>query len=105
MYWLLSSEDFHTRVDASYSGGQAQQTSSWLCVLHSIVALGAPGLPSPAGESQNQEWARNSLDAAKLLVSSVCDEADLDSVRALILLVPYPGHSSCSSRPEPTDPS
>lgn len=86
MYWLYSSEDFHTRVEATYSDAQLPRSNSWLCALHSIVALSASCIPS-SDELGNEKLTRSSLETAKLLVSSVCDEADLDSVRALVLLV------------------
>jgi len=41
MYWLFPSEDFYTRFEATYSSAHVPLASSWLCTLHSIVALGA----------------------------------------------------------------
>lgn len=89
MYWLYSSEDFHTRLEATYSDTLLPRTSSWLCALHSIVALSASCLPC-SDELGNEKLARDSLETAKLLLSDVCEEADLDSVRALVLLVSSP---------------
>jgi len=86
MYWLFPSEDFYTRFEATYSRAHVPLASSWLCTLHSIVALGASCASSCAG-LPNEELARESLQAAKSLVSRVCDQADLDSIRALIALV------------------
>ena len=83
IYWLYSSEAFHSRLEATYSDMNTQHASSWLCSLHSIVSLGSLCFPE-------EQWAQSSLEAAKLLVPNVCDEADLDSIRALILIVRKP---------------
>lgn len=86
IYWLYSSEDFHTRLEATDFDSYAQQTNSWLCSLHSIVALGSLCGSETEGVPDEQ-LAQSSLETAKLLTPKVCDEADLDSIRALILLV------------------
>lgn len=86
LYWLYSSEDFYTRLESTYSGDYKQQTGSWLCSLHSIVALCVLCEPSPNSLADGQ-LVHDSLETAKSLVSRVCDEADLDSVRALIVVV------------------
>jgi len=86
MYWLYSTEEFYTRLEATYSRSRTQQSGSWLCSLHSIVALGASSIQLPESP-HNEELGRKSLEAAKLLVSTVCDQSDLDGVRAYILLV------------------
>ncbi|KAF9773349.1 hypothetical protein IL306_008882 [Fusarium sp. DS 682] len=85
LYWIYSAESFYTRLESTYSGDGGQMTASWLCSLHSIVALCASCEPSPNGLVNGQR-AHDSLEMAKSLVSRVCDEADLDSVRALIVL-------------------
>jgi hypothetical protein len=86
LYWLYSSEDFHTRLEATYSDAYMQQPVSWLCSMHSIFALGALCVPLVDG-LPDKELAHRSLEVAKLLVPKLCDEATLDSVRALVLLV------------------
>lgn len=85
-HWLYSSEDFHARLQASYSNASKTPTSSWLCSLYCIFTLGALGSPS---DDEAAEWQSTdiTLDIAKSLVPQVCDEADLDSIRALFLLV------------------
>lgn len=85
LYWLYSSEDFYTRLETTYSGDSSQQTGSWLCSLQSLVALCGLCEPSPDDGQRVAE----SLEKAKALVPRVCDEADLDSIRALILLVSH----------------
>lgn len=86
MYWLYSSEDFYSRLEVTYSNTTPQHTDSWLCSLHSIVALTATCVPISNG-NPDENLAHRSLEKAKMLTSKVCDEADLDSIRALMLLV------------------
>ncbi|KAH7213155.1 hypothetical protein DER44DRAFT_692412, partial [Fusarium oxysporum] len=85
LYWIYSAESFYTRLETTHSGDVGQITASWLCSLHSIVALCASCEPSPNGLVNGQR-AHDSLEMAKSLVTRVCDEADLDSIRALIVL-------------------
>ncbi|CAI4218951.1 unnamed protein product [Parascedosporium putredinis] len=86
MYWIYSAEEFHTRLETTYAYPDRPNSGSWLASLHSIVALGAASIPALEGLS-NGELARDSLEAAKQLVSSICDQGDLDGLRAFILLV------------------
>ncbi|RSL68878.1 hypothetical protein CEP53_002441 [Fusarium sp. AF-6] len=85
MYWLFSSEDFYLRLDNTYLEPEGAQTNSWLCSLHSLVALCISGL-SVSDELSHVQLAHTSLESAKLYASRVTDEADLDSIRALVLL-------------------
>ena len=75
LYWLYSSEQFHTRLERTYSS-QAPATASWICSLYSIFALGSQNSidahPSMHGRSSG-DW----LAMAKELIPRVCDEADL----------------------------
>ena len=84
LYWLYSSEMFHTRLENTYSS-RAPATASWICSLYAICALGSQNSTNDNPQIEaysSSDW----LSMAKGLVSRVCDEADLDSVRALILL-------------------
>ncbi|KAM5515580.1 fungal specific transcription factor [Fusarium oxysporum f. sp. phaseoli] len=85
LYWIYSAESFYTRLETTYSGDSGQLTASWLCSLHGIVALCASCEPSANGLVNGQR-AHDSLEMAKSLVTKVCDEADLDSIRTLIVL-------------------
>ncbi|KAL2206876.1 hypothetical protein CC79DRAFT_1358677 [Sarocladium strictum] len=84
LYWLFSTEDFYSRLETTYRGGtdKSLQTGSWLCLLQSMVACASCDSGPDDGPRLPE-----SLDKAKALVPKVCDEADLDSIRALILLV------------------
>ncbi|RSL82331.1 hypothetical protein CEP51_005252 [Fusarium floridanum] len=85
MYWLFSSEDFYLRLENTYSGPESPRSNSWLCSLHSLVALCVLGMPA-TDELSHAQLAHTSLESAKLYASRVTDEADLDSIRALVLL-------------------
>lgn len=87
IHWLYSSEQFHTRLQATYLHKDREMPSSWLCSLYCIFALGSMGTPLLEDGAQQQPNAIEYLDMAKSLISSVCDEANLDSVRAMVLLV------------------
>ena len=84
LYWLYPAT-FHVRLENTYISREAV-SASWMCSLYAIFALG----------SQKTLGMRRSLDGrssydylamAKSLISRVCDEANLDSIRAHILLV------------------
>lgn len=83
LYWLYSSEYFHTRLEKTYSNVTSSMSASWLCSLCCIFAIGSMG----TGSNHDSMISSDYLAIAKEMVSEICDEADLDSVRALILLV------------------
>ncbi|RSL94995.1 hypothetical protein CDV31_014093 [Fusarium ambrosium] len=85
MYWLFSSEDFYLRLENTYSDPEGPCSNPWLCSLHSLVALCISGMPA-SDDLSHAQLAHTSLDSAKLYASRVTDEADLDSIRALLLL-------------------
>ncbi|ETN46375.1 uncharacterized protein HMPREF1541_00559 [Cyphellophora europaea CBS 101466] len=84
LYWLYSSEQFHTRLENTYASRSAT-SASWVCSLYSIFALSSQ-YPSNAEAGIDLRSASEYLTLAKSMVPRVCDEADLDSIRALILL-------------------
>ncbi|KAF4443391.1 hypothetical protein F53441_11440 [Fusarium austroafricanum] len=86
LYWIYSSENFYTRLESTYSGNSEHLSASWLCSLHSIVALCVSSHGQATNGLINGQRAHDSLEMAKSLVPRVCDEADLDSLRALIVL-------------------
>ncbi|RMJ09838.1 hypothetical protein CDV36_010537 [Fusarium kuroshium] len=85
MYWLFSSEDFYLRLENTYWDPEGPCSNSWLCSLHSLVALCISGMPA-SDDLSHAQLAHTSLDSAKLYASRVTDEADIDSIRALLLL-------------------
>ena len=88
-YWLFSSEEFYGRVEDSYADIGEAYTNSWMCILYSVTALGALNTPPAAHQSEESDATRY-LDVAKSYLTGVCDEADLDSIKALILMVRPP---------------
>ena len=89
MYWLYPSEQFHNRLDSLYSSHESVPSMSWLCSLYSILAM-SPGVDATDESSEAEADALKYLNLAKSLIPEVYDEADLDSVRALILIVSIP---------------
>lgn len=91
LYWLFSTEQFHERVHETYLTGGVLASASWLCCLYCVYAIGsAGGAAATHGQQQQQQQLKTSTEylvMAKALVPQVVDEADVDSVRALSLLV------------------
>ncbi len=99
IYWLYPVEQFHARLDETYFNVGEKKSSSWLCSLYSIFALGAASGLNPTDSLFNDIVSRESqidpdtktweeyLVLAKALVPAVHDEADIDSIRALAILV------------------
>jgi hypothetical protein len=84
LFWLYSSEQFHTRFENTYTS-RASSSASWLCSLYSIFAMSAQ-YQTTTGSEVDLRSATEYLALAKATMPKVCDEADLDSIRALILL-------------------
>jgi hypothetical protein len=84
LFWLYSTEQFHERFENTYAN-RGTPTASWLCSLYSIFAMTSQ-LPQPDGSNHDPRSAAEYLSLAKFMVPKLCDEADLDSIRALILL-------------------
>lgn len=97
-YWFYSIETFLFRVDSTYSGKAGLPSSSWMCSLYAIFAIGSANYETPNGQSPLPDGSpaafeeRTSADyiaLAKQLVPAVYDEADIDSIRALAILVRF----------------
>lgn len=91
MHWFYSAEQFYTLLDQTLDGETTPSSASWLCALYSIFALGS--MKPYAGEfvastqSEDNKQASEYLLMAKELSSAVTEEASIESVRALGLLV------------------
>lgn len=98
VYWFYAAEEFHTRLEETYE--QPNNTSSsWLCSLYAIFSLGsATGsntrtdlfhdcVPVHAREHPDPKISQDYIDLAKQMVPHLHDEADIDSVRGLAILV------------------
>jgi aldehyde dehydrogenase (NAD+) len=102
IYWLYPIEQFHARLDDTYVTGGGTATSSWLCSLYAIFALGAASNANSQNSLLNNfispetrqipdaKTSEGYLALAKALVPAVHDEADIDSIRALAILVSFP---------------
>jgi len=94
-HWFYASETFHSRLEATYASKDEQHSPSWLCSLYSIFAIGAAN-PKEGQSSTNEhssspgsepKTATDYVSLAKQLIPSIYDEADIDSIRALAILV------------------
>ena len=95
-HWFYSIEIFLNRVDRTYSGVSADVSSSWICSLYAIFALGSSSYSGnrnqyeSGGASLIRRDEKSSIDyitMAKQLIPALYDEADIDSIRALSILV------------------
>jgi len=101
IYWLYPIEQFHARLNDTYLTGSSTASSSWLCSLYAIFALGASSeettkhthfgdfFPPSVRSGSDIKTSEDYLALAKGLVPAVNDEADIDSIRALAILVCY----------------
>ncbi len=93
-YWLYPVQDLVQRVDYTYAD-PSSSSSSWMCSLYSIFAIGAanhmritgnsPPPSSPA--ASDLKTSEDYITLAKDLIPTVYDEADIDSIRALAIMV------------------
>ncbi|QKX54948.1 uncharacterized protein TRUGW13939_02038 [Talaromyces rugulosus] len=92
VYWFYSLEQFHIRLEETLSTSGILARASWLCSLYSIFAMGsATNIKSSDIDSTwnlpiDAKTCNDYLLMAKRLVPEVCDEADIETVRALALL-------------------
>ncbi|KAH8726089.1 aldehyde dehydrogenase-like protein [Phaeosphaeriaceae sp. PMI808] len=93
-YWLYPVETLLQRVDSTYLETAPTTSSSWMCSLYCIFAIGAANYSGTNGNSPPPDWPAASdpktsedyIAFAKQLIPSVYDEADLDSVRAMAII-------------------
>ncbi|KAB5511523.1 fungal-specific transcription factor domain-containing protein [Coniochaeta sp. 2T2.1] len=96
IYWLYSTEQFYTRLDETYGNSGTTASSSWLCALYSIFAMGSM---HPAGVNDGPHDSKTSLDyltMARELLPTVANEAGVDSIKAYALLS-LATHATCFS--------
>jgi len=92
LYWFYSTESLYSLLEDLYASQGSGVTASTLCSFYSIFALchcgGIAGGGHTDEDSNNElKGASEYLASAKCLVSRVCDEADIESVKALCILV------------------
>jgi hypothetical protein len=94
IYWFYSSEQFYTRLDHTLEVCGTTASSSWLCALYSIFAIGSmrPGddcgaTRRPRNAPQDAKTSLDYLSMARDLSTAAADDADVDSIKAFGLLV------------------
>lgn len=94
-YWLYPVESLLRRVNDTFSEGAPLSSSSWMCSLYCIFAIGAANYSGMNGDPPPPDWPASSdhktsedyIALAKQLIPMVYDEADIDSIRAMAIIV------------------
>jgi len=93
-YWLYPVEGLLRRVDSTYSESAPRSSSSWMCCLYTMFAIGAANYVGSNGNSPPPDWpaaldlktSEDYITLAKQLIPTVYDEADIDSIRAMAMM-------------------
>ncbi|KAH7089813.1 aldehyde dehydrogenase-like protein [Paraphoma chrysanthemicola] len=93
-FWLYPVESLLRRVDDTFSEGAALSSSSWMCSLYCIFAIGAANYSGTNGNPPPRDWPAASdhktsedyISLAKQLIPTAYDEADIDSIRAMAIM-------------------
>jgi hypothetical protein len=97
-HWFYSVEQFLYRVECTYTGKSGRLSNSWMCSLYAILGLGAANYEEPSGQSplppgspaaSDVKSSEDYIALAKELLPAVYDEADIDSIRALAIMVSH----------------
>lgn len=94
-YWLFPVEDLLRRIGDTYLESAPSSSSSWMCTLYCIFAIGAANYSGTNGNSVPRDWpaaqdqktSEDYIALAKQLIPTVYDEADVDSIRAMAIMV------------------
>lgn len=92
MHFFYSVEGFYAQLDQTLENRGKTATSSWLCSLYSIFAIGSirPNTTIPQPRNSFPDDGKNAFEylaLAKELVPSAIEEADIETVKAFALLV------------------
>lgn len=93
-YWLYPVENLLRRIDNTYKTSTSSSSSSWMCSVYTIFAIGAANYIGEHGKSPPPDWpaamdqktSEAYITLAKQLIPVVYDEADIDSIRALAIM-------------------
>ncbi|CAN9129962.1 unnamed protein product [Alternaria alternata] len=93
-YWLYPVESLLRRVDSTYSESAPRSSSSWMCCLYTMFAIGAANYVGSNSNSPPPDWpaaldlktSEDYITLAKQLIPTVYDEADIDSIRAMAMM-------------------
>jgi hypothetical protein len=110
-YWLYPVESLLRRVDATYSESAPASSSSWICSLYTMFAIGAAHYVGTNGNSPPPDWpaaldpktSEDYITLAKQLIPTVYDEADIDSIRAMAVMVRLPTYIILSMTERPSE--
>ena len=94
-YWLYPVENLLRRVESTYTESAPLSSSSWMCSLYAMFAIGAANyvrttgnsLPVGSPAALDYKTSEDYITLSKGLIPTVYDEADLDSIRALAIMV------------------
>ncbi|EFQ87008.1 hypothetical protein PTT_17628 [Pyrenophora teres f. teres 0-1] len=94
IFWLYPVETLLRRVDSTYSESAPRSSSSWMCSLYIMFAMGAANYVGDNGKSPPPDWpaaldlktSEDYIALAKQLIPAVYDEADIDSIRAMAMM-------------------
>jgi aldehyde dehydrogenase (NAD+) len=90
IYWFYSSEQFYSRLDETYEMHGTTSSSSWLCALYSIFAMGSMRPRDSGALREGLVESKSPLEycsMARQLLATAADEAGVDSIKAFALLV------------------
>lgn len=94
-HWLYPVESLLRRVAETYSESAPSSSSSWMCSLYAMFAMGAANYDGNHSISSPTDWtgvvdqktSEDYITFAKKLIPTVYDEADIDSIRAMAIMV------------------
>jgi hypothetical protein len=104
-YWLYPVETLLRRVEDTYQVSSPSSSSSWMCSLYCMLAIGAANYSGTNGDPPPSDWPAASdqktsedyIALAKQLIPTVYDEADIESIRAMAIMVCDQLESDCIS--------
>ncbi|KAH5036335.1 hypothetical protein HBI62_036200 [Parastagonospora nodorum] len=93
-HWLYPVETLLRRIGDTYLEPPPSLSSSWMCSLYCIFAIGAANYTGSNGNPPPLDWPAASdqktsedyMALAKQLIPAVYDEADVDSIRAMTIM-------------------
>lgn len=94
-YWFYPVENLLRRIDRTYNESSSALSVSWTCSLYTMFAIGAANYVGHHGRSPPLDWpaamdqktSEDYITLAKQLIPTVYDEADIDSIRSLAIMV------------------
>ncbi|OQU93775.1 Fungal specific transcription factor domain-containing protein [Cladophialophora immunda] len=85
IYWVYSPEQFYMLLDQTLESGGSEASASWLCSLYSIFAI-CSMQPTVQEDREDVKSSEDYLRMAREYGNRAADEADIGSVKALVLM-------------------